>query len=193
MFDSLAARADDEDGLRSEAKALFDMLDINKDGAIDKSELLKGFPQLEDQTADLIMAEADVDGNESISFEELFAAIQFVRLTGAQIGSEGTAVKGEFSTKTLAVPTLNQDMQERKQIQLAKEEQNECEEASGQITLASVYATSRDGVKEDDDAVGGFQHRLMMPLEDSNIDPTSNARYDRHVSTKTSSSCCTLC
>ena len=105
------------------------------------------------------MAEADVDGNESISFEELFAAIQFVRLTGAQIGSEGTAVKGEFSTKTLAVPTLNQDMQERKQIQLAKEEQNECEEASGQITLASVYATSRDGVKEDDDAVGGFKHR----------------------------------
>ena len=193
LFDSLAARADDEDGLRSEAKALFDMLDINKDGAIDKSELLKGFPQLEDQTADLIMAEADVDGNESISFEELFAAIQFVRLTGAQIGSEGTAVKGEFSTKTLAVPTLNQDMQERKQIQLAKEEQNECEEASGQITLASVYATSRDGVKEDDDAVGGFQHRMMMPLEDSNIDPTSNARYDRHVSTKTSSSCCTLC
>ena len=125
-------------------------------------------------------------------------------------------MKGEFSTKTLAVPTLNQDMQERKQIQSAKEEQNECEEAtegplppldsvegqeeqneceeaSGQITLASVYATSRDGVKEDDDAVGGFQHRMMMPLEDSNIDPTSNARYDRHVSTKTSSSCCTLC
>ena len=74
-----------------------------------------------------------------------------------------------------------------------QEAQNECEEASGQITLASVYATSRDGVKEDDDAVGGFQHRMMMPLEDSNIDPTSNARYDRHVSTKTSSSCCTLC
>ena len=93
----------------------------------------------------------------------------------------------------MTVPTLNQDMQERKQIQSAKEEQNECEEASGQITLASVYATSRDGVKEDDDAVGGFQHRMMMPLEDSNIDPTSNACYDRHVSTKTSSSCCTLC
>ena len=47
-----------------------------------KCEHLKGFPQLEDETVDHFIAGADADGDGSISFEELFAVIQSVRIEG---------------------------------------------------------------------------------------------------------------
>ena len=61
---------------------MFSRLDTNKDGYIDKCELLKGFPQLEDETVDHFIAGADADRDGSISFEELFAVIQSVGIEG---------------------------------------------------------------------------------------------------------------
>ena len=60
---------------------MFERLDLNKDELIDRSELLRAFPQLEDKTADLMIEETDADGDGRISFEEMWAMIQ--RLTSA--------------------------------------------------------------------------------------------------------------
>ena len=38
--------------------------------------LSQGFPQLDDHTAEFLLAEADADNDGSISFDELFAVIQ---------------------------------------------------------------------------------------------------------------------
>ena len=72
---------------------MFSRLDTNKDGYIDKCELLKGFPHLEEKAADLIMAEVDEDGDGSISFDELVAAIQSV-CGASMIPSDGVEVEG---------------------------------------------------------------------------------------------------
>ena len=61
----------DEKTLTTEADALFRSLDGDNNGSIDKSELMKGFPHLDEGTVEILMTEADEDQNGSISFDEL--------------------------------------------------------------------------------------------------------------------------
>ena len=44
----------------------------------------QGFPQLDDHTAEFLLAEADADNDGSISFDELFAVIQEASRDGAK-------------------------------------------------------------------------------------------------------------
>ena len=55
---------------------MFERLDVNEDKLIDRSELLRAFPQLEDKTADLMIEETDNDGDGRITFDEMWAMIQ---------------------------------------------------------------------------------------------------------------------
>ena len=88
MFDLFLTSHGNKDQMKADVKALFENLDIDKNGVIDKSELIKGFPQLYDKTADLLMAEVDADNDGSISFEELWGMIQSIaQATGVTEGA----------------------------------------------------------------------------------------------------------
>jgi hypothetical protein len=63
LFDSFEAARNDPVKLKQEAAALFEKLDTDKDGCIDRSEILKGFPQLDEKTAEILIAEVDADGD----------------------------------------------------------------------------------------------------------------------------------
>jgi hypothetical protein len=63
LFDSFEAARNDTVKLKLEAAALFEKLDVDKDGCIDRSEILKGFPQLDEKTAEILIAEVDTDGD----------------------------------------------------------------------------------------------------------------------------------
>ena len=78
LFDSFTANADSLDHVREEATSLFRTLDIDRDGIINKEELLNGFPQIDEATADLLIAEVDSDQDGGINFEELWDMIQSV-------------------------------------------------------------------------------------------------------------------
>ena len=65
----------DEKTLTTEADALFRSLDGDNNGSIDKSELMKGFPHLDEGTAEILMTEADEDQDGSLSFDELLKVI----------------------------------------------------------------------------------------------------------------------
>ena len=73
---SASALAGDQEKMSREAVALFERLDVNEDKLIDRSELLRAFPQLEDKTADLMIEETDTDGDGRISFDEMWAMVQ---------------------------------------------------------------------------------------------------------------------
>jgi len=73
LLDSFTA--DNPEQIRREATSIFKKLDADKNGNISKQELLKGIPQLDDKTADLLIAEADADKDGSISFEEFLGMI----------------------------------------------------------------------------------------------------------------------
>ena len=88
VFDLFLTSRGNKDKMKADVKALFENLDIDKNGVIDKSELIKGFPQLDDKTADLLMAEVDVDDDGSILFEELWGMIQSIaQATGVTEGA----------------------------------------------------------------------------------------------------------
>jgi len=70
LLDSFTA--DNLEEIRREATSIFKKLDADKNGNISKQELLKGILQLDDKTADLLIAEADADKDGSISFEEFW-------------------------------------------------------------------------------------------------------------------------
>ena len=74
LLDKFTEGADDKT-LKTEADALFRSLDGDNNGSIDKSELMKGFPRLDEGTAEILMTEADEDQNGSISFDELLKVI----------------------------------------------------------------------------------------------------------------------
>jgi Ca2+-binding EF-hand superfamily protein len=67
--------------LKKEVRALFDSIDLNKDGIINKDELLKSeflkaFPHLDEKTANILIEEIDTDEDGSISFDELWVMIE---------------------------------------------------------------------------------------------------------------------
>ena len=143
MFDSLAARPDDESGLRAEAKALFSRLDTNKDGYIDKCELLKGFPQLEEKAADLIMAEVDEDGDGSISFDELVAAIQSV-CGASKIPSDGVEVEGGGGEVALELELARvRELIERRRGSLNRLQQSLLEAKAYTVDTAAASVAAR--------------------------------------------------
>ena len=76
LLDTFTARDGEPHKLREEAHALFQRLDVDGSGEIDKSELLKGFPQLDEEAADLLIADVDLDLDGSISFDELWSVIE---------------------------------------------------------------------------------------------------------------------
>ena len=78
VFDSFFAGIDEPDKLLEEAKALFKRMDTDDSKEIDMPELLQTFPQLDEETAGLLVAEADSDGNGCISFQEMWAVIEEV-------------------------------------------------------------------------------------------------------------------
>jgi len=75
LLDSFTENAD-ASTLKEEAIALFERLDTDKNGSIDKEELMQGFPQLDANAAGILIAEADEDNDGSISFHQLWAIIQ---------------------------------------------------------------------------------------------------------------------
>jgi GTPase SAR1 family protein len=76
LLDTLTARDSEPQKLREEALALFQRLDADGSGEIDKSELLQGFPQLDDGTVDDLIADVDLDQDGSICFDELWSLIE---------------------------------------------------------------------------------------------------------------------
>jgi len=79
LYDSFTARSDKPGKLRREAQTLFKRLDTGNNGHIGKSDLCKGFPQLDSKTVDVLMTEADTDHDDLISFEEFWVMIVSVR------------------------------------------------------------------------------------------------------------------
>lgn len=79
LLECLTAGLDEPDRMLAEVAALFERLDTNKNGEIDKAELLSGFPKLDGKTADLLIEEADTDGSGGVSLSELWSVIESVR------------------------------------------------------------------------------------------------------------------
>ena len=69
---------------QSEARDLFKRLDADQNGQLDKSELLRGFPQLDDADADNLIAQADANGDGRLSFEELWNVVQYESINGVK-------------------------------------------------------------------------------------------------------------
>ena len=84
LLDTFTARDNEPQKLREEALALFQRLDADGSGEIDKSELLKGFPQLDDGTVDDLIADVDLDQDGNISFDELWSVIESLNQSSAQ-------------------------------------------------------------------------------------------------------------
>ena len=79
LLDCLTASLDEPDRMLAEVAALFERLDTNKNGEINKAELLVGFPKLDDKTADMLIADADADGSGGVSLSELWDVVESVR------------------------------------------------------------------------------------------------------------------
>ena len=75
--------------MREEAISLFQTLDFDQDGIINKEELLHGFPQIDEATADLLIAEVDSDQDSSINFDELWNMIQSVASSTSSLQAHG--------------------------------------------------------------------------------------------------------
>ena len=84
VLDSFLDIIDTSTQVREAARDLFAKLDVNKDGMICQEELLAGFPQVDAATADILMEEADSDGDGFISFQEFAAIIECVRVQVAR-------------------------------------------------------------------------------------------------------------
>jgi hypothetical protein len=85
LFDSFTANADNLDNVQEEAISMFHALDTNQDGIINKEELLSGFPQIDEVTADLLFAEVDSDQDGGINFDELWDMIQNVASSSSRV------------------------------------------------------------------------------------------------------------
>lgn len=75
--------------MREEAISLFQTLDFDQDGIINKEELLHGFPQIDEETADLLITEVDSDQDSSINFDELWNMIQSVASSTSSLQAHG--------------------------------------------------------------------------------------------------------
>ena len=76
-------------------EVLFAKLDSNRDGQICKGELVAGLPGVDEETADALMAEGDLNKDGAITFDELWAVIQTVRNRGLAVQEGGKGGGGE--------------------------------------------------------------------------------------------------
>lgn len=110
LFDSFDATIDEPDSLRAEVLALFNSMDTNLDGIIDKTELISGFPQIDSMTADSLIAEVDTDADGGISFDELWTMIQDLAAASVRVQDTKTAEKRSEEAAASLYSSLSQKM-----------------------------------------------------------------------------------